>query len=434
MRVRKTSSVLALTVSAIVLAPSAAFATNGYFAHGYSTKSNGLAGAGVALPQDAMAAATNPAGMVQVGTRIDLGAALFSPRREYTVEGAPSGLPGTVGLFPGTEESSSDYFLMPHFGWNKMLDDRSAIGISIYGNGGMNTNYSSSANGGLGTFFGGMVPGAEAGAGVDLMQLFIAPTYSRKFGENASWGISPILAIQRFEATGLAAFAPFSSAPDKLTDNGHENSYGGGIKLGVQGEVTPGLTLGASYQSRIYMTEFDDYKGLFAEDGDFDIPATATVGLAWNITPNSTLVFDVQHIWYSDIDSIANSLLPNLQTAQLGDDNGAGFGWDDMTIYKIGYQWQTSGGWTWRVGFSYGEQPIPESQVLFNILAPGVMEKHFTFGFTKEMGKDNELSFAAMYAPKESVKGPNPLDPPSGQQIELEMEQYQIEFSWAWKF
>jgi len=434
MRVRKTSSVLALTVSAIVLAPSAAFATNGYFAHGYSTKSNGLAGAGVALPQDAMAAATNPAGMVHVGSRVDVGAALFSPRREYTVEGAPSGFPETVGLFPGTEESSSDYFLMPHFGWNKMLSDKSSIGISIYGNGGMNTNYSSSANGGLGTFFGGMVPGAEAGAGVDLTQLFIAPTYSRKFGENASWGISPILAIQRFEATGLAAFAPFSSAPDKLTDNGHENSYGGGIKLGVQGEVAPGLTLGASYQSRIYMTEFDDYKGLFAEDGDFDIPATATVGLAWNITPNSTLVFDVQHIWYSDIDSIANSLLPNLQTAQLGDDNGAGFGWDDMTIYKIGYQWQTSGGWTWRVGFSYGEQPIPESQVLFNILAPGVMEKHFTFGFTKEMGKDNELSFAAMYAPKESVKGPNPLDPPSGQQIELEMEQYQIEFSWAWKF
>ena len=25
-----------------------------------------------------------------------------------------------------------------------------------------------------------------------------------------------------------------------------------------------------------------DYKGLFAEKGDFDIPATATIGLAWN--------------------------------------------------------------------------------------------------------------------------------------------------------
>lgn len=435
MKLRTKPSLLALMVSAAVLAPSAAFATNGYFAHGYSTKTNGLAGAGVALPQDAMAAATNPAGMVTVGSRIDLGAALFSPRREYTVTGMPSGFPGTFGLVPENVESDSEYFLIPHFGWNKMLDSQSSFGVSVYGNGGMNTDYPSSAGGGMGTFFGGMV-GGKAGAGVDLMQLFIAPTYSRKFGENASWGISPILAYQRFEATGLAAFGAFgfSSDANSLTDNGHDDSYGGGVKLGIQGEVIPGLNLAASYQSRIYMTELDDYKGLFAEQGDFDIPATATIGLAWNVTPTSTVVFDVQHIWYSDIDSIANPLLPNLQTAQLGDDNGAGFGWDDMTIYKIGYQWQSSPEWTWRAGFSYGEQPISESEVLFNILAPGVMERHFTFGFTKQMGKDNELSLAAMYAPKKSVKGANPLEAPGQQTIELEMAQYQLEASWAWKF
>jgi len=454
MRIRRISSALALAVSATVLAPSAAFATNGYFAHGYSTKSNGLAGAGVAFPQDAMAAATNPAGMAFVGNRVDLGAAIFSPRREYTVEGTPTGAcmsaaECTFGIGPQNIESDNDYFLMPHLGWSKPIDSQSTFGLSIYGNGGMNTEY----RGGTATFGSpvdpatgtpvAVPPGVSvtapgtfgAGtAGVDLMQLFIAPTYSRKINETAAWGIGPIFAIQRFEARGLGMFGNFglSNAPRNLTNNGHDISYGAGVKLGVLGEVAPGLSLGASYQSRIYMTEFDDYKGLFAEKGDFDIPATATVGLAWNVTTTSTLVFDVQHIWYSDIDSIGNSLLPNLMNAQLGDDTGAGFGWDDMTIYKIGYQWQTSGGWTWRVGFSYGEQPIPESQVLFNILAPGVMERHFTFGFTKEMGKDNELSFAAMYAPKESVKGPNPLDP--AQTIELEMEQYQIEFSWAWKF
>ena len=55
------------------------FATNGYFAHGYGTKNKALAGAGVALPQDAMIAATNPAGMVWVGERLDVGLAIFSP-------------------------------------------------------------------------------------------------------------------------------------------------------------------------------------------------------------------------------------------------------------------------------------------------------------------------------------------------------------------
>jgi hypothetical protein len=64
-----------------------AHATNGYFAHGYGTKTKGMAGAGVALPQDAMAAATNPAGMAFVGERADVGLALFSPMREYKASG-----------------------------------------------------------------------------------------------------------------------------------------------------------------------------------------------------------------------------------------------------------------------------------------------------------------------------------------------------------
>jgi long-chain fatty acid transport protein len=56
------------------------------------------------------------------------------------------------------------------------------------------------------------------------------------------------------------------------------------------------------------MEEFDKYSGLFAEQGDFDIPANMTVGLAWDVTPTSTVVFDIQHIWYGDVDSIANPL------------------------------------------------------------------------------------------------------------------------------
>jgi len=116
----------------------------------------------------------------------------------------------------------------------------------------------------------------------------------------------------------------------------------------------------------------------------------------------------------------------------LGASKGAGFGWDDMTIVKLGFQWAGSPGWTWRVGYSKTDQPIPSSEVLFNILAPAVMDEHYTFGFTKEMGKNNELTFAAMYAPENEVSGPNPLDP--SQKITLKMYQYDLGVSWGWKF
>src|SRR3546814_6260092 len=56
-------------------------ATNGYFAHGYGVKSQGMAGVGYALPQDGLASAFNPAGIAALEDRLDLGATGFFPRR-----------------------------------------------------------------------------------------------------------------------------------------------------------------------------------------------------------------------------------------------------------------------------------------------------------------------------------------------------------------
>ncbi len=433
MTINKTKLALAITVAMGVAAPTSVFATNGYFAHGYGTKTKGLAGAGVALPQDTMDAATNPANMAFVGGGFDVGAGIFSPRREYTVTGGPSPSPA-FGLQPGTVKSGSNYFLVPHLGYNMAMGSNATFGVTVYGNGGMNTDYPGDTGYGGGTFYGGFY-GGEAGAGVDLSQLFITPTYAQKIGANAAWGVSGIIAYQMFEATGLAAYGAngFSTDPSNLTDKGHDSAWGFGAKLGIQGEVAPGFHLGASYQTETKMSEFDKYKGLFAEHGDFDVPATATIGLAYKPNKTSAIVFDVQRIWYSKVAAVANPLSNLFAGGALGGgSNAAGFGWEDMTVYKLGYQWQMDKDMTMRVGFSTGDQPIPTSEVLFNILAPGVMENHFTFGLTKNLDKNSVLDFAFMYAPSKSVKGPNPLDP--AQTVELKMKQYEVELNWGWKF
>jgi len=84
---------------AIAAASGSAFATNGYFSHGFGIKAKGMAGAGIALPQDAMAAATNPAGMVMVGDRLDLGVDWFKPNRRAEIAG--SFAPGATGSYDG---------------------------------------------------------------------------------------------------------------------------------------------------------------------------------------------------------------------------------------------------------------------------------------------------------------------------------------------
>ncbi len=415
---------MALAMTLGMLAP-VAEATNGYFTHGYGTANKGMAGAGVALPQDSMIIATNPAGIAFLDKRYDAGLAIFNPNRSYNVIGNPTGFPGTFGLTPGKVDSDSEYFFVPHFGFIKETGANSRFGLALFGHGGMNTDYPTS------TFYG------SSPTGVDFSQLLIAPTYAIKSGSgNHGFGISLILAAQFFEVQGVQAFGMFSSSPANLSNNGHDDSFGVGLKLGYLGQWSPSFSFGASYQFEIGMEEFDSYRGLFAEQGGFDIPATWTVGIAAKATSNVTFVFDVQETLYSEVQSVGNPFLPNLVMAPLGAAGAAGFGWEDMMTYKAGVQIETAGDWTWRFGASSGDQPIAPSEVLFNILAPGVMEEHFTAGFTKAMGSGRALNMSLMYAPSSSVRGVNPLEAPipGQQEIELEMDQLELEISYSWGF
>lgn len=408
-----------------------AFATNGYFRHGYGTKNKGLAGAGVAFPLNTMIAVTNPAGMVFLGKRYDIGISIFNPNRSYTIVGNPSGFPGTFGLAPGKVESGSKPFVIPSFGANWMVSDAGAIGLSIFGNGGMNTNYPTN------TF------GASQPTGVDLMQLFVALTYSHKFGGKHSLGVTPMLGVQLFEIKGVGSFAPFSRDPNNLSNNGKDAGMGFGLRVGYMGDWLPWLSVGGSFQTKIYMSKFDKYAGLFAEQGGFDVPMNWVVGLALKPSEKLALLFDVQGIQYSGVKSVGNPLnlqtlspilpdgSPNPNFTPLGSDNASGFGWRDMTVFKFGLQYAGGGGWTWRAGYSYGKQPIPSTEVLFNILAPGVMEQHITLGLTKELNKGKEVSLALMFAPNKKVSGPNPLEAPNQQTIVLEMNQWEVDVSFG---
>ena len=398
----------------LALAAAPALATDGYFQLGYGTAQNGMGGTGVALSLNTMSPATNPAGNAWV-TGYDVGLALFNPNRQFTVTGNPSGYPGTFGLQPGTVKSGSSLFLMPSLGANWKLNDRMTLGVAIYGNGGMNTNYDASV------FYAGRT-------GVNLMQVYVAPTLTYKIGENHAFGVSPVIGWQSFQAEGLGSFAPFSSSPSSLSNNGHDTSLGWGVRIGYMGKLLPWLSFGASYQTEMEMAKFSNYSGLYAEQGDFDIPENYTVGIAVHPTNEFTLAFDIQQINYSNTESIGNPMLPNLMKARLGDDGGAGFGWHDVTAYKVGIQYVAGPSFTVRAGYAYARQPIPESEVLFNILAPGVIEQHATVGFSAKVGDKSLLNFSIVRAFQKAISGANPLEVPGKQTIELKMDQWVFDF------
>ncbi len=372
---------------AIAAASGSAFATNGYFSHGYGMKAKGMAGVGIALPQDGLAAATNPAGMVMVGDRLDLGVDWFKPNRGATIAGTAVGIDGS---YDGNGDSS---FLVPEFGYNKMLGWDMSVGVSVYGNGGMNTKYNTSP----------FVPlTGQNPAGVNLEQLFIAPTFAMKLNKDHALGVSIVMAYQTFGATGLQPFAAGSLHTGSVTNRGNDHSTGWGLRLGWTGQVSENVTLGATYASKI-KGKFNDYKGLFAEEGRFDIPENYGIGIAVKATPTLTVAADIQQINYGSVKAIAN---PNCGAGcTLGTSGGSGFGWRDMTVYKLGVSYELSKDMTLRAGVSTNRQPIPARETFFNILAPGVVENHLTLGGTWTLANKNELTVGYMHAFKKTVNG-----------------------------
>lgn len=401
-----------VTILLVIFGSSTLFATDGYFSLGYDTKSKGMAGAGVALWQNSFFGVSNPASMVMHGKKYGVSLGLFNPNRSYEIEGAPSMYPGTMGLAQGKVESGSKYFPIPALVANWMSStEKSSFGVSIYGNGGMNTDYKAP------TF------GSEP-TGVNLIQVFGAMTYSQKLSEKWRLGISAIIAYQSFKARGIAAFAMMSQAPQYLSEMGDDQTFGFGGKIGIQGELADGLYFGVTYQTEMFMQKFDNYKGLFAEDGGFDIPSSWTVGFAYELTDRITAVFDLKQIYYNKIKSIANPM----SQAPLGSEAGSGFGWRKMTIFKFGLEHACSDAFKVRAGFSHGKNPIRPTDVLFNILAPGVIEDHITFGISKMLG-EKEISVALIHALSNTVSGINPMDPPADQIIHLNMNQWELEFA-----
>jgi long-chain fatty acid transport protein len=398
-----------------------AAATNGYFQHGYGPESKSMAGANTAIPMTSITSFTNPAVGVYLGTRYDIAAELFLPYDSYTITGAPSGASGALGLVPGKIESDANLFVMPHLGANFRIDDKSTAGVGLIAAGGMESEFPTS------TFYG------TSPTGVALMQGLVTASYSRVVTENHSVGISLLLGGQQFEATGLEMMSNMSADPTNVSNNGASLAFGYGARVGYLGRIIPMLSVGASFQSKIYMTEFDEYAGLFAEQGDFDIPATWNVGIALYPIKGIIIGVDVQQIMYSGVAAVGNSFASLLTGAQLGADKGPGFGWEDMTIVKVGAQWRATEQLALRAGCSYGTQPIPDSELMFNILAPAVTQMHVAVGGSWTLGCGNVISVALSHAIANDVSGPHAMEVPGQQTIKIDMKQWDIEIGFTLK-
>ncbi len=420
-------SALVPMVALALSVPSIVNATNGYFLIGFGAKSRAMGGAGVAYSMDGMSAAFNPATMIDADTELDLGAELFNPPRAIQHNSALLG--------QTNERSTTDLFMIPSMGGTYKWKDDITLGFAFIG-AGLQTEYQQRNAAGTPQVFNALNNQATSEAGVELYQMQMVPSIAYRLNKQHTVGASLVFGAQFFRAEGLQDFAVlgFTSSTDGsgLTNEGFSHSFGGGVRLGWLGKfMDEDLSIGVNYSSRVYMSEFERYTSLFAEQGDFDIPENYAIGFAYKVKPELTVMLDVQRIMYNDIASVGNPgplasnpsnffpLCPpnadgspsDVSDCLLGGDKGLGFGWTNQTVFKLGVDWAYSEKINLRGGLNYGKSPIPEDQVLFNMLAPATPELHLTLGASYIFSEYYTLSVNYVHAFLNTIKGPTMFGP-----------------------
>lgn len=435
----------------------AAFATNGYFPHGIGAKNKSMAGAGMAMPEEAISIVNNPAVAAFLDDRMDIGISVFLPNRNYsTFYDGSNGANGAFSIGLVNIDSDNDLFVLPEVAGIRQLQNNSAFAWAFYTRGGMST----SLKGGYATFDpdGSGPLGIETLAGTygdgntgfELSQAFFDITWAKKFGEKTSFGISAVLAAQSLKVKGVGGFSKYtetfaasngSQVPVNLSGNGRDINYGAGLKVGLHQILGEHFILGVMYQSEIDIGSSGEYADLLAGGGDLNIPAWFRMGLTWKPIERFSFSIDMQQIWYSKIDAMGN-LFTNIYDCPttglggadlsrcLGGKNGPGFGWKDVPVYSFGSSWNVNDKWTLRAGMSIADQPVPPSENIFNILLINLTEAHYTAGFSRQLGNGHELSFALMYTEEESIEALNQLDPL--QVILLTTDQWDFQVSYSW--
>ncbi len=442
----------------LTLAPPVA-ATNGSAPHGIGTRNKAMGGAGIAAPDEAIAFVMNPATAGLVAGRFDAGVALFQPKSNYLAsEKDTPGLFGSFTVGPHELEAEDRKLYAPFVAASWRIGEDSALAVSLRRETGLDTEY----RGGTATFDpdgAGPLPietrPGSLGDGdvrVKTSRWIADVAWSHAFSERYAAGVAAVLVSQSFSATGFGAFASLTETyaasvgatlPDALSGNGSDSAWGYGLKLGVHAQWTPRFATGFMVQSPIRMGRLDDYADLLPDRGRYDQPAHARIGFSWQALDSLLLSFDVEHVFFSDVDALGNSLddLFECPTAGrggndlsrcLGGSNGGALGWDDDTILKFGLEWRVTPAWALWAGYSIGHQPIPISDMNNNLFTPYLADIHYTAGAGWRVGGGHELRLALMYVEEESMNERNRFD--FSQYFISEASQFEIEISYGFSF
>ncbi|PKN52958.1 MAG: aromatic hydrocarbon degradation protein [Deltaproteobacteria bacterium HGW-Deltaproteobacteria-13] len=392
-----------MSVIAVVLMTSSAYATNGMRMIGLGPVQDSMGGVSVGVPLDAASVLTNPAGMSFLPGRIDFGASYFKPSVKYKATGAG---PGVVINNDVSIDSDRGGSPVPAFGLIIPINDSLRFGIGAYGVAGMGVDYKSNLYSGV-TY-------------TSYSQMRFAPGLSYKINDIISVGaaVNIMYGTMEFNAGG----------PTQQPHMG-ASSFGYGATFGVLVKPVDFLQIGLAYETKSF---FEDYKFNTAtgeEKLEFNQPQSATIGFGIKPIKDLVIGFDVQWIDWSQT---VGGNLPEYK-ARTGMTMPWNMDWSDQVVYKVGIQYAVHPMVTLRAGYNYGKMPLNSDRAFENMAFPAVSEHHFTAGLGLNLTKNMTLNIGGMYSPPAKISGSNMMEQ-GIVSYETEMSQFAVDMGIAYTF
>jgi hypothetical protein len=240
-----------------------------------------------------------------------------------------------------------------------------------------------------------------------LQRYIVAPSISQRLGNVGSISVSAIFAYQHFADIGwtqpaFGASAFVQSAPLALRSS--DTSSGSGLRVDYTSALNESVSWQAGVQSRINMDPMSNYRGLYAEPGTFDIPASANVGLGFALTREIHLDAGVERVMYSQVAPFTSSALPSRFLALLSSSVSPVFAWQDLDVYSVGASWRDPVSGDWALRYSTREQPLPTSMLLQQAL-PSPSAHNYELDYARAFGERSRLRISASYAPTDFILG-----------------------------
>lgn len=323
---------------------------NGFYIYEQGAKAVSMGGAFTAQADDPSAVFYNPAGISQLkGTQVMVGLSPIMPSATFKSVGATPF--GTAGQ---TWDAEDHTWVIPHFYITHKLNDKISFGLGTYSNFGLGTEWPYDFEGRFTT-----------GAGKAFIKtMTISPIMSYEPIKGLSFGFGPTyrsidisLRYQR-----LLGFVPPSTTIEG-TYRLDGDDWDWGYVFGVRYEITPSLSVGASYLSEVTHKIADgklhfsgnSFVGVpalaFGGASKITLPATASFGLAYKVSA-FTFEADAQWTEWSSYERLRVELSNGVVMESKKN-------WHNTWTLRFGGQYALNKYVDLRAGIVWDETPIP---------------------------------------------------------------------------